>query len=82
MNGEITKQWETYLAKVYPQGVHPSQEQETKQAFFAGAFVTMNMMMDIACKETEAKAEIRLMGIDREIEEVLRSRCAVLRKQN
>jgi hypothetical protein len=42
------KSWVLYRTLVYPQGIPPTQEAECRQAFFAGALSTFNLMQQIS----------------------------------
>jgi len=43
----IKDEYEKYEKSCYPTGLHPIQQKEVKQAFYSGAFVLGNLLIDL-----------------------------------
>lgn len=71
----IEEEWKEYTAKIFS-GMKVSQVQyeETKKAFFAGAFIMLNQLQTIGTdKISEDEGVVHLENLKREIEHFFRS---------
>ena len=62
----IQAKWESYRDNVLPKGCHENQIIETQRAFYAGAYVMLNMMSYDISAESEAAAVEIIKGLHRE----------------
>jgi hypothetical protein len=57
----ITQEWNRYKAACYPNGIPTVQENETRQAFMAGALSSHNLHTQVAEIESDDEA-VRVMA--------------------
>jgi hypothetical protein len=68
----IKQEWELYMKSLYPSGLHVIQEKETMQAFYAGAFCSLNILIE--AMESGQKLEEKFDLLYRQIADVLKSK--------
>lgn len=71
----VQEQWIEYKNTVIPKDAGPIQMEETKLAFYSGAFVLINQLTSISEDYTEEQACNIVSGINEEIENYLKSKC-------
>lgn len=74
----LQQEWESYKKACYPQGCHPRQDTECRQAFMAGCTVAFNKMLEAAESVTEEKGA----EIIREFSKEALSWCEEIMKQH
>lgn len=82
MKINFTSFFESYFAACYPKGYNEQQAAEIKQAFFAGAYAMFETTLTISSCQSEAAAEQALKELEREVNDVITSRIANLKKHN
>jgi hypothetical protein len=61
--------WRDYRDRCYPKGIEGIQNRECHQAFFSGALVAIEAMMDISNNTTDDSKAVK--AVDRLLSEVL-----------
>lgn len=64
--GPLLVQWQAYLALVVPDDAADVQREETRRAFYAGAFAMYSLMLAAAEHDDEAVIEERLAALEAE----------------
>lgn len=82
MKINFTSFFESYFAACYPKGCSEGQKAEIKQAFFSGAYAMFESTLSISSFQSEAMAEKALKELEREVNDVISSRIANLKKHN
>ena len=77
----LNEEWRKYRDAIYPEGISGTQNRETHQAFFAGAFI-MSQAMEIAATLPDAEAVKFIGRLMDESQQVCGGIAAMMRDRN
>lgn len=78
----LNEKWKEYRDTCYPKGCHPVQNKECHQAFFCGALLAMELMIERSKKLPEEQAEKDVEALMTEAMQTCKSSVDLIKERN